>query len=239
MIYAEAWNHLQIMNLESRQILTASKSLIEEYAEEIHLEFYKKHQEENKLPWPRPYDYFFGRLEMSPDKKQFLSAGWAWGSYDSFTVYEVNHFINSNRISALNLGGWEHSNRAVCWIDSQTIAVAYDPIEEGDEDATENSAHELHIYKIETKKGRLIRKIKVEGINLVQSEIQYDETLNSLVLCFDSEGVAIVSLDGVVLFHDKEFKVDTYNAALNLFVRVDSKSVRLYEMGFAKTYALG
>ncbi len=59
LIYGEAWNHIQIMNLDTRQILTASKSLIEEKAEEKHLEFYKNHKEQNKLPWPRPYDYFW------------------------------------------------------------------------------------------------------------------------------------------------------------------------------------
>lgn len=104
LIFGEAWNHIQIMNLDSRQILTASKSLIEENAEERHIEYYKKHSEDNKLPWPRPYDYFFGKLFLSPDQNKFLSAGWAWGSHDYYNIYDIDNFINSNRISDLNIG---------------------------------------------------------------------------------------------------------------------------------------
>ncbi|MEO1032549.1 MAG: hypothetical protein AAFX55_14150, partial [Bacteroidota bacterium] len=142
LIFSEAWNHLQIMNLDSRQILTASKSLIEENAEERHIEFYKKHKEDNKLPWPRPYDYFFGKLEMSPNNESFLSAGWVWGSYDAYKVYEVKHFIENNRIADIPLGYCEHSNRAACWIDDKTVAVAYNPLEKDDESTTKDSPQE-------------------------------------------------------------------------------------------------
>jgi hypothetical protein len=76
LIYGQAWNHVQVMNLDTRRILTAAKSLIEENAEENHIAFYKKHEETNKLTWPREYNYFFGKLFISPDQKKFLSAGW-------------------------------------------------------------------------------------------------------------------------------------------------------------------
>jgi hypothetical protein len=68
-IYGEAWNHIQIMNLDTRQILTASKSLIEENAEERHIEFEK--YEHNKLPWPRPYDYFLANYSYLRTKRNF------------------------------------------------------------------------------------------------------------------------------------------------------------------------
>ena len=78
LIYSQAWNHTQIMNLDTRQVLTAAKSLIEENAEEKHLKFYAEHEESNKLLWPRSYDYFFGALSLSPNQKNFLSTGWGY-----------------------------------------------------------------------------------------------------------------------------------------------------------------
>lgn len=230
LVYSEAWNHLQIMNLDSRQILTASKSLIEENAEERHLEFYKDYTEHNKLPWPRPYDYFFGKLEMSPDNKSFLSAGWAWGSCDAYNVYEVEHFIENNRISDINIGGWEHNDRATCWIDNQTIAVAYNPIEEDDEDATKDSPQEIHFYKIENQKSEIERKVQVVGVNIVNSKIHFNKELNSIILFSDIEGIIVLSLDGEILLRDEKLKPDAYYSDLNLFVKADGKSVIVHQL---------
>lgn len=226
LIYGEAWNHIQIMNLESRQVLTASKSLIEENAEKRHLEFYKK----NKLPWPRPYDYFFGKLEMSPNKKNFLSAGWAWGSYDAYNIYEIDHFINNNRISDKNIGGWEHCNRAVCWIDDETVAISYNPLEEEDEDSTKDSPHEIHFYKIGDKKSEIERKIQITGLDIVNSKIYFNRELNSIILISDNNGVAILSLDGEIMFHDESMAQDVYYSELNLFMKSDSNSVTVHQI---------
>lgn len=123
LIYAEAWNHIQIMNLDSRQILTAAKSLIAKNAEQNYLDHDKNGVEGNILPWPRPYDYFFGKLELSPDKSHFISAGWVWGSSDVYRIYEIEHFIENNRIADITIGYWEHCNRAVCWIDDKRVAI--------------------------------------------------------------------------------------------------------------------
>ncbi|MVM36939.1 hypothetical protein GO730_03415 [Spirosoma sp. HMF3257] len=105
-IYGVAWNHVQIMNLDTRQILTASKSLIEENAEENYKYVIEKCGEHNKLPWPLPYDYFFGKLQISPNGEYFLSAGWGWGSCDLYKIYNIGYFLNSNRISDISIGGW-------------------------------------------------------------------------------------------------------------------------------------
>ena len=138
-IYGKDWNHVQIMNLDTLQILTASKSLIEAGAEEEFIEFHQKHSEFTKIPWPTPYNYFFGKLKLSPNNKFFLSEGWAWGSCDSYNAYDVNHFINSDRILEIPICGGDHINRAACWIDESTIAVGYSPYIEGDEGSTAES----------------------------------------------------------------------------------------------------
>lgn len=230
LIYGNDWNHIQIMNLDTRQILTAAKSLIEEDAVEYHVEFYKKNEESNKLAWPSPYDYFYGRLEMSPNNKNFLSAGWVWGSYDAYTLYNVEDFIKNPLISARSIGGWEHDNRAVCWVDDETIAVAYDPRSEGDDDATKDTPNQLHFYRVNEKEVELERKVDVVGLDLVRSEIHFNKVLNSIVVVSDSIGVAIVSLEGEVLLNDAEMIQDSYSSVLNLFVKTDDLTISIHEL---------
>lgn len=225
LIYAQAWNHLQIMNLVTRQILTAAKSLIEEGAEEQHIEFYKTHEEHNKLTWPSPYDYFFGELMLSPDHKRFLSAGWIWGSYDAYTVYDIEHFITSNRIRDISIGGWQHSNRAVCWIDDETVVVAYNPSEEDEEDAAKDSPHELHFYRVNANDSFIERKIKVSNLNLVTAKMQFSRSLDALVIFSDLIGFVIVSRNGEIQFQDKNRRVNAYFSALNFLVRVQDKTI--------------
>jgi hypothetical protein len=238
LIFSEAWNHLQIMNLDSRQILTASKSLIEENAEEKHLEFYKKHKEDNKLPWPRPYDYFFGKLEMSPNNESFLSTGWAWGSCDAYNVYDVKHFLENNRIADIPLGGWEHSNRAANWIDNKTVAVAYNPLEEDDENATNDSPQEIHFYRIKDNKPEIENKVQVKGLDVVNSKMYFNRELNSIFLISDKQGIAIISLEGEILFHDEKLSLTQYYPTLNRLVKTDDRSVTIYKLKHKKLLTL-
>lgn len=231
LIYSEAWNHLQIMNLDSRQVLTAAKSLIEENAEERHIELYKKYEESNKLPWPRPLDYFFGKLDVSPDSKHFLSAGWAWGSCDAYSVFEIKKFIDSNRISYIPIDGWEHSNRAVCWIDHNMIAVAYDPREEGDEGATKSTPQEIHFYDFNTETAEIKKKVSVQGLNILNSTFQYNSEVDAIISISDTQGVAILSLDGAVLFHDEKMSPDSYNADFNLLLVSEGNCLSVHQLG--------
>lgn len=224
-IYSVAWNHIQIMNLDTRQILTAAKSLIEENAEERHIEFHKIHKDENKLPWPSPYDYFYGQLKLSPDKKYFLSAGWVWGSFDAYNIYNIDHFIQSNRISDIRTSGWEHESRGVCWINNELIAIVYNPFTEGDDDSNKETPHEIHFYQLINGKTELTTKIKVAGIELTKYEISFNKELNSIVAFSYRGGIAVISLEGKVLFQDAEFKVNNYNADINQFITIKERTV--------------
>ena len=230
LIFGEAWNHIQIMNLDSRQILTADKSLIEQNAEERHLEFYKNYSEDNKLPWPRPYDYFFGELKMSPSKKNFLSAGWVWGSFDAYNIYEVEDFINNNRINEMNIAGWEHCNRAVCWIDEETVAITYNPWEEGDEGATKDAPHEMHFYKVNMEGSEIERKFQIVGVDTTNAKIHFHKGFNYIVLFSDRVGTVLLSLAGEVIFHDQNMNQDAYFSDLNLFLKTDGKSVAIHQI---------
>ncbi|WP_046368638.1 hypothetical protein [Flavihumibacter petaseus] len=227
LIYGEAWNHIQIMNLETRQILTASKSLIEENAEERHIE---QKGEYNELAWPRPYDYFFGELIISPDQKKFLSAGWAWGSCDCFNVYDIEVFIKSNRISALNIGVWEHENRPTCWIDNETIAVAYSPFTERDESSTAESLNEIHLYKISGDDVNIEKRVQTADNSILGSGMYYSAAMNSFITVSDKTGLSIISYEGDVTFKDESLKVVEYNGETGRFLAADNKAISVYEL---------
>ncbi|MCX2680050.1 hypothetical protein OOZ15_08885 [Galbibacter sp. EGI 63066] len=226
MIYAVGWNHLQIMNLDTRMLLTATKSLIEVDAEEKHWDVYGAENFSDMNPWPRTYDYFYGRLEMSPDKQHFLSAGWIWGSFDLYNVYNVHNFINNNRISYKDVYAGEHCDRPVCWVSNNTVAVGH-----FDYDENKKKWHdEIHFYKIDDKESEFVRKIKVEGFELSKSEIYFCKALNAIVLVGDEKGLAIFSLNGEIWFHDKEIEIDTYNPDLNLCLQWEDKTVKVYQI---------
>ena len=239
LIFAQAWNHIQIMNLDTRQILTASKSLIEENAEERHIEFYKNYNEGNKLPWPRPYDYFFGKLHLSPDQKKFLSAGWVWGSRDCYHVYDIETFISSHRISDVGIGSWEHENRATCWIDNDTIAVVYNPLEEDDDDDEDDrddkelakkSPCEILIEKITGNSVEIVNKIPITDENIRGSKMYFDRTMNTFVTFSDKNGLSVISLDGQVIYKNESIKADEYNMEIGRFLEIDNKTISVYEI---------
>lgn len=92
LIYAVDWNHIQIMNLETLQVLTADKSLIVENAEQKYLDFYKSWSgPRNYLPWPSNFDYFFGQLLLSPDRTKFLSRGGVGGRMMTLKCLKLRH----------------------------------------------------------------------------------------------------------------------------------------------------
>lgn len=227
-IYGVGWNHIQIMNLDTRQIITASKSLIEENAEEKHIEFYKNHEESNKLPWPSTYDYFFDKLYVSPDSKKFLSSGWVWGSYDSYNAYDIENFIESNRISHIKIGTWEHVNRAICWINEETIAITYNPFTEEDDDSTADSPNEIHFYKLIDGNAEIIKKKKVVE-NIVNSNFYYNKHINSFISFSEEIGLTILSLEGAVIFQNKNLRVNEYNRDANLLLTIDNNKIIICE----------
>jgi len=230
LIYSQAWNHLQIMNLDSRQILTADKSLIEEGAEERHLEFYQKYPEDNKLPWPRPYDYFFGGLQMSPDQKSSLSAGWVWGSFDACNVYEVAHFLTQNRIADIYVAGGEHLNRPICWINPETIALASYPFEDDGKPATRETPHEIHFYKIEGSTSTLQKKITLWDMSLINTRFSFNQKLQALIISSEEAGMKVLSLEGEVLFSATDMPASTYYPNFDLFLTLEGNVIKVQQL---------
>ncbi len=231
LIFAEAWNHVQIMNLDTRQVLTAAKSLIEVGAEEWHIEFFKKYTEDNKLPWPRPYDYFFGKLLLSPNQTKFMSAGWIWGSFDKYNVYDIEQFIGSNRITDMATGVWEHENRAACWIDDETIAIAYDPFTDDEENSNATTPHEIHLYKIEVNTIEIDKKLVIADTPILKSNMYYDQTSNCFVTFSEKNGLSIISaVDGSIIFKVETITINEYNREHRLLLANKDNIISIYEL---------
>lgn len=224
LIYGQAWNHVQIMNLNSLQILTATKSLIDEKAEERHIEFNNKYNQESNSPWPTSYDYFFGRLKISPGSNYFLSEGWIWGSADSYTIYEINNFVKSNRISVINIGSWEHLNRASCWINEQTVAFGYNPFAEDNINVDLKIGSEIRLCKfLENNSENDI--LKTEGIDTINSKLEFSNQLNSVIVISKEIGVVVISLTGEILFQNNNLKANNYYPDMNLILTINDKRI--------------
>jgi hypothetical protein len=229
LIYAVAWNHIQIVNLCTRQVLTAAKSLIEDGAEQRHIDFYKKYEENNKLFWPNGYDYFFGKLSMSPNMKKFISAGWVWGSFDACDLYDVEDFISNPRIKVTPIHGGEHMNRAVCFVDNETVAVVCNPCLDDEEGVANDSPYEIRLYHADGsgEKNKLTLKT---SLDLSDAELFYHQTKQCFYTFSEKIGTAIISLTGDITFHAPDFVPQKYDERHNQFIRYDGKQFSVYDV---------
>jgi hypothetical protein len=234
LIYGVDWNHIQIMNLDTRQILTADKSLIEENAEQRHISFYENREEESKYGWPTPYDYFYGKLLVSPNQKKFISAGWVWGSYDNYNIYDIDNFLSTHRISYSIIGGWEHENRGVCWIDDTTIAVTYNPLidEDEEENTDRNRPIEIHFYQILEDIVVFDRKVQVSEKNIFKAKLYFDPKINSIIALSEKSGLHVISLNGELIYQDENLNGENinFNLELSSFIKTEDKTVSIFKL---------
>jgi len=234
LIFGEAWNHVQIANLTSRQILTADKSLIEEDAEQKHIEMQKKYKAHmNKLFWPNEYDYFYGKLLLSPDNKKFLSAGWEWGSCNCYRMYDINDFVANRRIKDVAIGRWEHNDRAVCFVNNDTIAVIHNPnldvlYQEGD--LSKDSAYEIRLYHSDGR-GEKSAISLTESLDLDKAELFYHQGNQCFYVFSEKIGTAVISLSGELEFHKPDFIPQKYDELHDRFVKYDKRQFSVYRLG--------
>jgi hypothetical protein len=226
-IYAVAWNHVQVMNLETLQILTADKSLIEVGAEEKYRAYGEKKENPNHLPWPRNYDYFFAQLSLSPDNKYFMSRGWDWGSYDSYKVYNLSHFINDKKILDKYACGGEHYNRSACWVSNSVIAVARN---EGLEDGIINSPSSLCLRDVINDDNNSEECFELDVFDGCCGEMFYSKSLNALVIYNDRKGLTICNTKGEILHREEHAKVHSFNAEHNLLVTIGGNAAFVYKI---------
>ncbi|MCL1917257.1 MAG: hypothetical protein FWG14_02900 [Peptococcaceae bacterium] len=229
LIFGVDWNQIQIANLTTRQVLTADKSLIEEDAEKKHIDFYKNYEEANKLFWPNEYDYFYGKLMMSPDKTKLLSAGWVWGSADCLNLYDVEDFISNHRIKDVTIGVWEHNNRAACFVDNETIAVLCNPCRDDEEDAVKDAPDDIRLFHADGQGEKCKIALQIP-LDLSRAELFYHQMTQCFYTFSKEAGVAVISLNGEIVFHEPSFIPQQYDLCHNRFIRYDKKRLSIFKI---------
>ena len=225
MIYAVAWNHLQIMDLEAQIVLTANKTLIID--QEVDRKFYEKHpQIPVRMDWPRTLDYFYGPLSLSPDKTKFLSRGWAWGSTDDFRIFDLDHFISHPHVGAHYFWGAEHTNRPMCWINDRTLATTYYPYRDENE---RGKSTRVHLYDAQNASDP-IRDFIISDSEEVYGEIFYNPEHKILVQFEDGYGTLVYDLDGRLVLRDKSFMPKNYYPDLNIFLSVLDNTIAMHQL---------
>ena len=64
----------------------------------------------------------------------------------------------------------------------------------------------------------------------MNSRMHFNKELNSIFLIFNKQGIAIISLEGEILFHDEELSSTTYSSDLNQLIKTDNRSVTIYKI---------
>lgn len=230
LIYAEDWNHLQILNLNTLQVLTADKSLITEYAEEEHLKFIDKNFSSRPSMWPSTYDYFYGKILVSPNSEYFLSMGWYWGSADGYNVYDVNNFLTSNRIADIPVIQGEHINRPACWVDDNTLVTVSNPYLDSYEEEGYDASWNLQFYRITEGRSALIKEVPIDIADFDHDQFHYNKELNIIICISPKTGVVFFSLEGKVLYRNESLLCDHYSHYDNSLISVYKNIIKRYKI---------
>lgn len=230
LIYATAWNRVDILNLENCYNLTSDKSLIEDRAEENHAKYANTEQYGYHI-WPSQFDYFYADLKVSPNQKHFLSKGWAWGSCDSFYVFYIEEFISNKRIKTIDVGGFEHQGRAACWISNNEIIVCCNAVFEELDDADEKNPIEIVRYQLKGEKFEITKRTKVPDLKEEDFEFIFSKTLQAIIAYpKDVAGLLIFDLDGNTIFNKQHYKIEHFNPENLTFSTIEKNELSIYKI---------
>lgn len=208
LVHGTDWNRLDITELSTDRLLT----------------------ERNVEKKTNYYDYFHSSLAVSPGFSRFTSNGWFWGPYDQITVYAVSDFLAAYEMSHLEIGfepvdgyNWD---RPMCWIDETTIAVAYNKIEEGEEEAGDFCSE---IIFVDVVSNRMLDRINFDGFGksaygAPEGELFYDNEKDVFIGLSDRAGVYISDRKGNMLFQDRTLRNYRYCARQRFLYCLGSES---------------
>lgn len=113
-IHASAWNRLEITDLETQQNLT--ERVIAPYDREQRSAHY--------------LDYFYCRLDVSPDQERVMSAGWVWAPVGGVRMWSVRDWLTHNRFEAedgpsVRVVAWRDYfwDGPGCWLGSERVVL--------------------------------------------------------------------------------------------------------------------
>jgi len=103
----------------------------------------------------KPADFFHSRLEISPNGRSLLSAGWVWHPFDTVALFNLDAVVSNpsvlDSIAFPGLDGWGEVNSSA-FVDDETILVSENSsrVTYGEGDKTAARIRSLSIPKGET-----------------------------------------------------------------------------------------
>ncbi|MBQ7929931.1 MAG: hypothetical protein IJ334_02815, partial [Clostridia bacterium] len=191
------------------------------------LAYYRDHEEANKLLWPSEYDYFYGRIRVSPDGAHFLSCGWVWGAFDALVAYETEDFIENPRIRESVIVAGEFLSRNGCFCGNDAVAVPVKPdIDDYGYDGGDEIPWEVRLYDLD---GMELASVSLPGLNLAKADLA---SVSGLVCLWGEEfGFAAVDFrSGEVVFRDEEFCPAAFDEDNGWFVTCEDGVVGIWTM---------
>lgn len=173
LVHGTDWNRLDITRLDTGEILT-SASQPEDGADSL--------------------DYFHSRLHLAPDASYVISNGWVWSPFDCLYQFRIQDLLtrvddcSRPLTSPVSTSGYNW-DRPLCFLDSSTIAWAYNSFEAGDESTDdEPKPSQLYVQKVETLE--VVETIDCDYFALtdhreVQGDVIYDPRLDVFAVFAD------------------------------------------------------
>lgn len=214
-IFASKWNRLEVVNLFTRQKLTALKSNIEEGAEK-------------RIPpqgiWPCEMDYFYGELVLSPDRTKFFSRGWIWQPMDCGLAFDMQDYLENIRVRSHALYAGEFLTRGACFVDNDTVAIC------GDEDRWSESLRQIILMDFREEDREIGRITPDIPFDLKGVELAWNAEKTCFYLWGKEIGLAALDEDGRLIFHSAEEKVGKYDSERDCFLSWNENCVRAFSL---------
>ena len=112
----------------------------------------------------------------------------------------------------------------------KTIAIAYHPYQEGEEGSSKENPFEIHFYSLKGENVEFERKIEIDGLDMVNSNMHFNKEIDAIIAFSDDFGTAILSLNGEILCHNLQLKPTEYHLEMNLFVKAEEKAIAIYQI---------
>jgi hypothetical protein len=226
LVHASDWNHLDIYDFKAKKNIT--------------------YRETNKYEAPGYLDYFYSELHVSPSNKWILSSGWVWHPVSVLKFIDLNRWMNTSVDEPEQHNEADFSimsyywDRALCWIDDNTLAYLYDPREEDldEEERAEQNFEEdtsyVLIYDVSTFE--ITKKIQFsayEKDSYFEAASDCRIFHNGDLIISSKKGVYILDKEsGEIIFKDLNMIFDQYNERQNVFYRlIENQAVELIKTG--------
>ena len=156
LVHATDWNHIDVFDFAKLENSTQRDTNV--YKGEAYL------------------DYFYGKGFLSPSQQFLLSSGWVWGAASVLRFIDLEDWLSKtinrpehNHPADFGIMSY-YWDRALTWVDDDTVVYLFDPREEGMDDEElkeagfEKGTSYVVLYSVE--KADIIKKLVLSNIKI-------------------------------------------------------------------------